>query len=410
MEIKKIDINQLKPNTWNPNKIDNGKLRCLRDKITKDGYLQPILVRKKENYYEIIDGYHRWLCCKEAGYTEIECVIVDVNDRNAKLLTLAMNNLRGSPEEDLLKKVIEDLENDMDLTEICLETGFSKKELEKLLEEDIEIKEDNFIPEEKNIYNVKRGDIWQLGDHRLMCGDATNSQDVEKLMNGEKINLVVTSPPYYNEREYSQWSEYNDYLKDIEKAINNITLFVGNPFLICWNVGDDVTNHLDIPAHHSEILKKCGFIYKDKIAWVKVGAVYSQRHRHIKKTHKYFPAFKWEPILIFRKEEHPSFESIDENYLTRYDTNVWEITQVMGVEQQKIGHPAVFPLELPSRCIRAYSMKNAIVLDPFGGSGSTLIACEQLNRICYIMEIDTVYCSVIIKRWEDFTGKKAYKL
>jgi len=134
LEIKKIDINLLKPNNYNPNKIENGKLKCLKDKIIKDGYLQPILVRKKEDHYEIIDGYHRWLCCKEAGYTEIECVIVDVNDRNAKLLTLAMNNLRGSSEEDLLKKVIEDLEKDMDLSEICLETGFSKKELEKLLD------------------------------------------------------------------------------------------------------------------------------------------------------------------------------------------------------------------------------------------------------------------------------------
>ncbi|MCD6550331.1 ParB-like nuclease domain-containing protein [bacterium] len=175
MEIKKIDINLLKPNNYNPNKIENGKLKCLRDKIIKDGYLQPILVRKKDDYYEIIDGYHRWLCCKEAGYTEIECVIVDVNDRNAKLLTLAMNNLRGSPEEDLLKKVIEDLENDMDLTEICLETGFSKKELEKLFKTE-EIKEIEVNP----TYEVV-----------ITCKDEIEQMEVFEKLKAEGYNCRV---------------------------------------------------------------------------------------------------------------------------------------------------------------------------------------------------------------------------
>jgi DNA modification methylase len=173
---------------------------------------------------------------------------------------------------------------------------------------------------------------------------------------------------------------------------------------VCWNVGDAATEHLDIPADTSAAFSLAGFQYVDKIVWRKPGAVFDcPRNGHIAKQ-RYYPAFAWEPILIFRKGEHPKFDAADIGFWNENVTNVWDIETVASNARE---HPAAFPVELPLRLIRAYSQRGETIYDPFAGSGSTLIACERAGRKAALMELDARYCDVIVSRWTKFTGKQA---
>jgi len=231
-----------------------------------------------------------------------------------------------------------------------------------------------------------------------MRNDARDGSAVRGLFGRSRAALVVTSPPYFNQREYCAWKSYDDYLADIARVIEAIAEVSGKPFACCWNVGDSVKDRVDIPADHSRIFTRRGFTYRDKIAWVKPQPAYSvPRYRHIDRG-QYFPALRWEPLLVFSRGGHPRFEPSDIPFWKSHVSNVWEIPPVVGSAQKKIGHPAVFPLELARRCIRAYSRRGDVVFDPFLGSGTTLVAAQQLGRRCYGMDIHKRYVTVALAR------------
>jgi DNA modification methylase len=258
----------------------------------------------------------------------------------------------------------------------------------------------------------KKGDLYELGKHRLLCGDSTKKEDVESLMNGRKADLVVTSPPYFNQRQYSTWKTYEDYCAFIKQIVGSILLVSSKRIVVCWNIGNDVAHHLDMPAHQSQMFTDSQFTFIDEICWKKAGAVYSiPRSAQIRTNNYFYPALAWEPIKIFNRGGLPKFEPADEEINSSFGTNHWEINQVVGSSQSKIGHTALFPVELVQRCITAYSnLINKNVFEPFCGGGTTLIASEQTGRICYAMEIEPIYCDVIVTRYCNLVKDNKIKL
>lgn len=383
-----------------------GKLRA---SILKYGWVAPVFVWNKN---KILDGHGRLLVLGELlkeGYTIDDLPIVDIEARTKKEaaeILLAINSKYQTITDEGLYQFMQDMNleiGDLAIFELP-DIDFKGFEAE-FFTEDTEADEEE-IPEVPTEPKTKKGDLYVLGRHRLICGDSTKTEDVERLMDGKKANLVITSPPYFNQREYSFWESYEAFLKDMEKVIANIKKAVAEPFAVCWNTGDSVTDRLDIPADESALFTKAGFLYRDKLAWIKAGAVLSiPRNGHIGMG-RYFPALAWEPILVFTGEKHPEFELSDIAEVNGFFKNVWEMNQVVGSEQKKIGHTALFPVELARRCFLAYSKKNAICFEPFCGGGTTLIAAEKTGRICYGMELDPVYCDVIVSRYVNLTGNE----
>ena len=328
------------------------------------------------------------------------------SEKEAQAYLLADNQLTISLgfDEKLLAEILPD--HQMNVTGL----GFNQEELQKYIPQfrTIELEPETPIVQEQAV--SRTGDLWQLDKHRILCGDSTKPDDVGKLFGNERANLMVTSPPYFNQRpEYAQWKEYDDYVRFLALAFAQASEYGASDWLVALNVGFDSSTNHDLPSSSSSyiLLKNCGLKYIDTIAWVKAAAVWNvPRSQHIENGH-YFPALQWEPILIFRRGSHPKFEISDRDRVREFQTNVWEFSVVIGSEQRKVGHPAMYPLELPTRLIMAYSLRGAIVHDPFLGSGTTLIAAEQLGRTCMGIEIEPRYVDVAVRRWEKATGKEA---
>lgn len=249
-------------------------------------------------------------------------------------------------------------------------------------------------------WKVQRGDLYQIGIHRLLCGDSTKREDVERVMDGEKADMTVTSPPYFNMREYSFFETYGDYLAFVRLVINEIKNIANDSsFALLWNVPTDIPNERDMHSDTSIIAREIGYRFKGDICWIKSGSSSSSmRSNHIITNSHYYPLLKHEPILIFILGKYPAFDKSDTEYVNNILGDVWEIQQVMGSEQKKTGHNAPFPLELANRCVLSFSKKRAIVYEPFGGSGTVMMVCENVKRINRTIEVSEKYCAVILER------------
>jgi DNA modification methylase len=228
------------------------------------------------------------------------------------------------------------------------------------------------------------------------------------LTEGRRLDHVFGGPPYFNQRVYSHWEDYSAYLEDIRKIIQNCHDFLKDGAVCMWNIANGCSTHHDHVSHHSRLFEEVGFRYLDHIIWKKTGANYAiPRNFHIMRNSCYYPALEWEALLVYQKAGNmPKMTREGRNYLSRYHTDVWEIPAVTNQVEQ-YGHPAVCPVEIPFRSIQAYTGSQGSLFDPFGGSGTTLIAAEKASRKAYVMELNPAYCDVIIKRWERLTGNKA---
>ncbi len=380
----------------------------LKASILKYGWVAPVFVWGSDY---ILDGHGRLLVLGgllKEGYSIADLPVVDIEaqtKKEAAEILLAINSKYQTITDEGLYQFMHDMDLNLEDLSIFELPDIDLKEFEaEFFSEETEAAEEEEIPAVPAEPKTKRGDLYILGRHRLLCGDSTNPEDMERLMGGKKANLVITSPPYFNQREYSFWESYKSFLLDMEKVILNIKAVVTEPFAVCWNTGDSVTDRLDIPADESALFTKAGFLYRDKLAWIKAGAVLSiPRNGHIGNG-RYFPALAWEPVIVFTGEKHPEFELTDIDEVNAFFKNVWEINQVVGSEQKKIGHTALFPLELARRCFLAYSKKGTICFEPFCGGGTTLIAAEKTGRVCFGMELDPGYCDVIVSRYVNLTG------
>lgn len=379
MNIIEIDINKLIFPKYNPRKKlkpEDKEYKKIKKSIEEFGYTDLVIINKDNT---IISGNQRTQVLMDMGYKKIKVVQIDIDKTKEKALNIALNKITGEWDYALLGDLLLDLDTQNYDLEI---TGFDLDEIEDILApigEEKEVIEDDFDctpPEEPK---AKYGDIYQLGNHRLMCGDSTKEEDVEKLMNGNKADMVFTDPPYnvaFNGRSGNFEVIKNDNLeqKDFLEFINKTTKIIKklNPliyYIWCnWKFYGILQEKLE---------------YKSCIVWAKnvFGLGKGYRHQH--------------EFCLFNGK-------IDENI--KNETDLWNVKKDSNYK-----HPTQKPVELSYRAIGNHSgIRN--VVDLFGGSGSTLIGCEQRSVNCYMMELDPKYVDVIINRWEAFTGEKAVKL
>ena len=392
MKIIYKKVNDLIPYINNSRTHSEEQINQIVASINEFGFTTPLLIDEKDN---IIAGHGRLLASKKLKMEEVPCIVLSgLTEAQKKAYIIADNKmaLNAGWDDELLKIELENLkELDFDL-EL---TGFNVDELDDIFgTEEKEVVEDDFeieVPEEPK---AKLGDIYQLGNHRLMCGDSTKEEDVEKLMNGNKADMVFTDPPYKLETKGGCKGEIGKALRKQGNDIEFISNFEPTEFL---NVLPTVFNN-NLNAYifcNKDLLPTyLNWAVDNKysynvLIWKKPNAI------PIGDSHR--PDIEY--MLLFRKNAIWNNGLKDVNY-----SRCLEFSRETGL------HPTMKPIKLITNEMKISSNINSNVLDLFGGSGSTLIACEQLNRKCYMMELDPHYIDVIIQRWENFTGKKAVKL
>ncbi|QWU17378.1 ParB/RepB/Spo0J family partition protein [Paenibacillus sophorae] len=417
MRVQTIPIQQLRSNGWNPNEMDDHRYRSLVASVKKHGVLQPILIRADMT---IIKGEKRWRAAKEADLAEMVCVIVESSQEESKLLTISLSNLRGRTNEELLASLLEELSGSYTLEEIALETGYLQIDLEGYLsglqqpsDDNVFVEEDNFDVQHALLAieepETQRGDIWQLGPHLLMCGDATSEDDVRRLMDGARAALVVTDPPYNVAVESSSArlaADGRDSIMNDDMPAEEFAGFLHAVFERYAAIMDPaaaiyVSHPSSYQREFEDAMNAAGIEVRTQCIWVKNAATFGWAQYR----------FKHEPVFYAHlRGKAPAW------YGDRKQTTVWRaglpaedplpetVWEVSRGDVTKYVHPTQKPLELLAIPIRNSSRSGDTVTDFFGGSGSTLMTCDQLGRICRTMELDPIFCDVIKRRYKDKTG------
>lgn len=392
MNIQKINIEKLKPADYNPRKDlkpEDQEYQKIKKSLVEFGYVAPIIVNTDMT---VIGGHQRLKVLKELGYTEIECIVVDLDKNKEKALNIALNKISGEWDNTKLEELLAELkETDIDMNI----TGFSFDEVDNILKDITGSKEDNFdidsAYEEIKEPITKPGDIWILGNHRLMCGDSTQKENVLRLMNKQEADMILTDPPYnvdYEGKTVDALKIANDNMNQTE-FYNFLLDSFRNMFEVTKCGSSIYVFHADTEGlNFRNAFNAVGFKLAQCLIWVKNTFVMGRQDYQ----------WKHEPILYGWKEGagHYFIDSRNQSTVLEFDK-----------PSRNAEHPTMKPIDLLVYLIKNSSKESDLILDLFGGSGSTLIAAEQVKRICYTMELDPKYCDVIIKRWELLTGKKA---
>lgn len=421
MKLVSVSLQDLKPYENNP-RINDNAVESVMNSIKEFGFKVPIVITKDN---VIVAGHTRYKASKKLGLEKVPCIVADdLTEEQIKAFRLADNKVSELAEWDFKKLEIE-------LSSIALDMSlfnFDMAELSTEIDKHKEVEEDNFnvdeALEEISTPTVKRGQLWKLGNHFLLCGDSTSKDDVRKLMNGNKAILVLTDPPYNmnyagagntpkSKREKSKIlndnlsdDDFELFLINVNKALSDVMLDGASFYIFYKELGKGV---------FITSLEKGGLTFKQELIWLKNHLVLGgSKYQNI-----YEPCLfgcKGESISIWNggRKQTSVIDSIDMLNDIEVRNTLRELIETLDVDvirenKQMVNdlHPTMKPLKLLAKFIMNSSNVNDIVLDVFGGSGSTLITCEQLNRQCYTMELDEKYCDVIIKRWEDLTGEKA---
>lgn len=417
LKIEYVDINSIKPYEKNAKLHPKEQIEQIKRSIEQFGMDDPIGIWKDE----IVEGHGRLIACKELGMDTIPIIRLDhLTDEERRAYTLAHNKLTMNSDFDI-DILNEELMNfdTIDMTEFGFDLDFNTDDETQVIED-----EAPDVPEEPK---AKVGDIYQLGSHRLMCGDSTNPDDVDKLMNGELADLVFTDPPYgvsykgTNNPNGREWEIIkNDKLRGDDlfifllEAFKNIKrkLKVGGAFYIWYANSNSV--QFETALEGAELHKKQIIIWQKGMVlghsdyhWTYEPCLYGC---HPEKNCEWFGDRAQKTLWDFSKKEIADMKKDEMQALLERlynDKDVWEIKRDPVMEYV---HPTQKPVALSAKALHNSSKRDDIVLDLFGGSGSTLMGCEQLGRRGRIMEFDPKYVDVIIERWENFTGDKAVLL
>ncbi|QGJ85541.1 adenine-specific methyltransferase [Streptococcus phage phi-SsuFJNP8_rum] len=386
MEIREIRLSELHPASYNPRKkLKKGdkEYEKIKQSLLKFGYVDPIIVNKD---LTVIGGHQRLTVLKDLDYETAKCVIVDLSKEDEKALNIALNKITGQWDDQLLVDLLLDLqESDFNLDL----TGFEPPEIDDILSNvhDKDLSDDDFDVEEelKKPTFSKRGDIWQLGKHRVICGDSTKAEIYDQLLGDKKANLVVTDPPYNVDVEETAGKILNDNMPDSD--------FYQFLFDMFTQVEKHMESDASIYVFHADTeglnfrkaFKDAGFYLSGCCIWKKNSLVLGRS------------PYQWqhEPCLFGWKEKgkHQWFSD-------RKQTTIWEYDRPKSSKD----HPTMKPIPLMAYPIQNSSMRGTIVLDPFLGSGSTLMAADQTGRVCYGIELDEKFVDVIVKRYIESTG------
>jgi DNA modification methylase len=387
MEFAKKKVTELIPADYNPRKDlkpDDAEYKKLKRSLEQFGYVEPVIWNKTTG--RVVGGHQRLKVLIDMGITEVDCVVVELDETKEKALNIALNKISGEWDKDKLMLVIADLQGeDFDVSL----TGFDAVDLDTLFKDSERdgVKDDDFDvdAELKKPAITKQNDVWILGNHRLVCGDSTKEITYKVLMEKTKANLVVTDPPYNVNYEGTAGKIKNDnmnndsFYKFLLDAFTNTEKFMESDASIYVFHAD--TEGLNFRQAFSE----AGFYLSGTCIWKKQSLVLGRS------------PYQWqhEPILFgWKKTGHHKW------YADRKQSTIWEYDR----PKNNALHPTMKPVNLLAYPILNSSMSNAVVLDPFGGSGSTLIACEQTHRICRMVELDEKYCDVIVHRYRDLVG------
>ena len=378
-ELQLVPIDKLIPYINNARTHSPDQIAKLRASLREFGFINPVIIDKD---YTIIAGHGRCAAAKEEGLTEVPCVLADhLTEAQKKAYIIADNRMAMDAgwDEELLRVEIEALEaEDFD----PLLTGFDEDELSKLFDDGNDTEDDDFDVEaelEQPAF-TKPGDVWTLGRHRLVCGDSTNPETFTILMEGKKANLVITDPPYNVNYEGSAGKIKNDNMAN-DAFYNFLFEAFKNTEAVMDADASIYVFHADTEGlNFRRAFADAGFYLSGCCIWKKQSLVLGRS------------PYQWqhEPVLFGWKKKGKH-----KWYAGRKETTVWEYDK----PKKNGDHPTMKPIPLLAYPIKNSSLTNSIVLDPFAGSGSTLIACEQTDRICYTIELDEKFCDVIVKRY-----------
>lgn len=416
LKIVQVAINDLKPAVYNPRKMDSKQEADLTNSLKEFGLVDPIVVNgNKDRFNVVIGGHQRLKIAKKLGYKTMPVVYTDLDEEKEKILNLRLNKNLGSWDYEILKNFE---------TETLFDVGFTDEDIGKIWDDVLEIEDDNF-DEEKELEkiketNIKPGDLFALGKHKLLCGDSTKKEDVARLMSGEKTSILFCDPPYnifmnYNKgvsgtqqyggntNDNKSEAEYKNFLKtSIENGLSvsteNVHVFYYCDQKYVWLL--------------QTIYQELGIKNQRVCLWIKNGFNVTPNVAFNKGYEPCIYGTKGKPYLapinnlneILNKEIGTGNKTIDD-ILDIID--IWLVKRLPG---QDYSHPTSKPPVLHEKALRRCTKVDDIVLDLFGGSGSTLIACEQLKRKAYIVEIEPIFCQLIINRFEKLTGLKAVLL
>lgn len=459
MEIQRIPLNEINPAKYNPRKDlkpGDPEYEKLKKSIQEFDLVEPLVMNRRGNV--LISGHQRLKILKERGDTETEVSVVDLPPEREKALNIALNKIDGQWDMPKLEELLKNLDDE--LRDI---TGFDAQEIEEMLGFQEEVREDDFDGEEPVDPITQPGDLWILGRHRLLCGDSTDQAAMEKLMDGETADCVITSPPYAMQRKDDYGGiPADDYPNWFSQVAQNIYWVLADSGSFFVNIKEHVEDgQRSLYVFKSIIaLVEGGWRYVDQLIWTKTGLPggWPNRLRN-----------DFEPVHFFTKKEHIDWmvqlveadgdrlDDLDPYLVEMYEdifhfakskkikfkpravgrmsdfirvsskTNkskgrsgnisvsgkfkkgvarAGNVLQIPG-NQDSVKHSAVFPVKLPAFFIKLTTDVEDNVLDPFSGSGTTLMAAEQLGRSCYAMELSPAYCDLTVKRWEQFTGERA---
>lgn len=383
-EMQLIATEKLIPYVNNARTHSAEQINKLRSSLREFGFINPVII---DRGFNVIAGHGRIEAAKAEGISEVPCVFADhLTEAQKKAYILADNRMAMDAgwDEELLRVEIEALQAES--FDVGL-TGFDESEIADLFETDSEVKDDGFDvdAELEKPPVTKSGDLWLLGNHRLICGDSTREETYTFLMDGKKANLVVTDPPYNVNYEGSAGKIKNDNMEN-----GKFYQFLLDAFTCMEKV---MENDASIYVFHADTeglnfrkaFADAGFYLSGTCIWKKQSLVLGRS------------PYQWqhEPVLFGWKKK-----GRHQWYTGRKESTIWEFDK----PKKNGDHPTMKPVPLVAYPIKNSSMSNCIVLDPFGGSGSTLIACEQTNRVCHTIELDEKFCDVIVKRFIEQAG------
>lgn len=415
MKIERVAISKINPAAYNPRKDlkpTDKEYQKLKKSITQFDLVEPLIWNQRSG--NLVGGHQRLKILQERGDQEVEVSVVDLDDAMEKVLNVALNKISGEWDYPKLKDLM--VEIDTGALDIEL-TGWDEAELKSIIDYDPypATDKDDEVPEVDDVEPVtKTGDLYQLGRHRLLCGDSTKREDVERLMDGKKADCVFTSPPY------GVGIDYGDTYKDTIDNIRHIIPIMSHIYYgLIKDGGFAVINFGDIASAKAinTTAEPCeypmaveyfapfraeGWLLWSRRIWCKP----NPRVHSLHCIGSNRAATDFEHIWTWKKPGDAIVKRIDN--LSCYG---WiDTTRETGVEIGKAVHGAGMAVSIAEKMVEIHSIKENVVFEPFAGTGTTIIACEKKKRCCNAIEISPHYCDVIVRRWEDYTGKKAVRL
>jgi ParB-like chromosome segregation protein Spo0J len=383
VKIQNVDPAELTPADYNPRSISEHQAEALKRSLDRWGFVEPIVANKRTG--RIVGGHQRLDGALALALPKVPVHWIDVDESSEKALNIALNKISGDWDEDLLGKLLADLERDgQDLEDL----GFDADELQAIIDAaapEPELSGDlDAIPEPPAEPITQPGDLWQLGEHRLLCGDSTNADDVARLMDGAKADAVVTDPPYGTNQPGVPHDSPEEHASLIGGVLGAMPL-AQNATIISFASPRTFPVWLDAIRSAGHAFNRMLWLYKEAQmanpwrGWI----------------------MKSEAILVSSVGDGSWSDS------KPYDHDCYKVPFVDKELSDDQWHGSVKPLDIVARLCRR---TNGTIYEPFSGSGTTLIAAEQTGRKCYAMEISPAYCDVAVKRWEQATGRKAERI